>query len=241
MPGEVEAIKKKAEDNIRKWLHAAHTQKRLSEGNVPENVGPYIVVARETGAGGSAIASLVGRKLGWDVLDKEIVDFLASEYGTSRDLVELADEKHINVIEEIFTNWIEGLGFSSTAYVHRLHHFLLLAAHHGNVVIVGRGAQFILPPERGLSVRILAPLKFRIEQIRLQQGGSSKAAEKFVKDSDRQREAFAEVNFHHKANDLHAYDLLINVEKLGQEGVAELIVDATRAWMMKSGISIAAS
>jgi cytidylate kinase len=114
MTEHVPAIEKKAEENIRKCLHAEHARDRLIKGKVEENVGPYIVVSRETGAGGSQIARMVGQKLGWDVLDKEIVDYLASEYGTSRSLVELVDEKHVSWIENIFTSWIEGLGFTSS-------------------------------------------------------------------------------------------------------------------------------
>lgn len=241
MTGDTRAIEKKAEENIRKWIQAEHAQKRLAKGKVEENVGPYIVVSRETGAGGSEIARKVGGKLGWDVLDKEIVDYLAAEHGTPRSLVEFVDEKHISWIEDIFASWIEGLGFTSSTYVHRLNHLLLLAAHHGNVVVVGRGARFILPPERGLSVRILAPLDFRVEQVLLQRGLSAKEARKFIETSDRQREAFVKEHFHHKAADPHVYDLVINVEKLLQDDAVDLIVDAARSWMKKSGITITTS
>jgi cytidylate kinase len=234
-------IAEKAHENIRKWLHARHAQERLAKGKVAENVGPYIVVSRETGAGGSAIARLVGEKLGWDVLDKEIVDYLASEYGTSRSLVEFVDEKHLSWIEEVFTSWIEGLEFTSSTYVHRLNHLLLLAAHHGNVVIVGRGARFLLPRERGLSVRILAPLDFRVEQVLMQRGLNEKEARKFVEESDREREAFIKEHFHRKSADPHLYDLVINVEKLGQEDAADLIAQAARAWMKTSGVTVTPS
>ncbi len=134
----IREIEKLAEKNVRKWTVAQHARDRLAKGKVEENVGPYIVVSRETGAGGSAIARLVGQKLLWDVLDKEIVDYLATQYGTPRSLVEFVDEKPISWIEEVFSTWVEGRGFTSSTYVHRLNHLLLLAAHHGNVVIVGR-------------------------------------------------------------------------------------------------------
>jgi cytidylate kinase len=173
-------------------------------------------------------------------LDEEIVDYLASEYGTPRSLVEFVDEKQIHWLEDLFTSWIEGQRFTSTTYVHGLVQLSLLAAHHGNVVIVGRGAQFILPHDRGLSVRILAPIDFRVEQVLLQRGLSATEARRHVVESDRQREAFVKQHFHHRATDPHMYDLVINVEKLGQEDAADLIADAARSWMKKSGINISA-
>lgn len=232
------AINQMADKNIRKWILANHVQDRLDRGQAPENVGPYIAISREAGAGGSEIARLVSRKLGWDVLDKEIVDYLASTSGTQRSLVEFVDEKHVSWIEDALASWIERQKFASTTYVRRLQQFLLLAAHHGNVVIVGRGARFILPEQRGLSVRILAPFEFRVEQVLLQQGISTVEARRVVKETDRQREAFVADHFHHKAADPHMYDLVINVEKLVVEDAANLIVDAAQCWMKESGVTI---
>jgi cytidylate kinase len=234
----IRTVERIAEENIRKWIRAKHTQERLAKGKVEENVGPYLVVSRETGSGSSAIARRVGEILGWDVLDEEIVDYLASEYGTPRSLVGFVDEKQVPWLEDLFASWIEGQRFTSTTYVHGLVQLLLLAAHHGNVVIVGRGAQFVLPHDRGLSVRILAPLDFRVEQVLLQRSLSVKEARRVVAESDRQREAFVKEHFHYRATDPHMYDLVINVEKLVQEDAADLIADAARSWMKKSGVEL---
>ncbi len=232
------AIETKAEENIRKWIAASHVQTRIARRNVKENVGPYLTLSRETGAGGSELARKVGERLGWDVLDREIVEYLIEHYGTPRSLVELVDEKHTNWLGEITTSWIGGLGFSESTYTHRLGQLFLLAAYYGNVVIVGRGARFFLPTNRGLSVRVLAPLDFRVEQVILQRGISEKEALKFVKDSDHDREAYVKYHFRKKLADPHEYDLVINVEKLTQDDAAEMIVDATNAWIKKSGVKV---
>ena len=236
MIDQTESVKQKAEDSVRKWLTAEHTRDRLAKGSVKNCVGPYITLSRETAAGGSEIARMVAHKLGWDLLDAAIVDYMVSKYGTPRSLVEFADEKQTTWMEDLFTSWIEGQGFTQATYVHRLSRLFLIAAHHGNVVIVGRGANFILPREPGLSIRIVAPLSFRVEQAILQQGISAKDARKRVEESDRQRETFVREHFHHKAADPHMYDLVINVEKLGQQDAVNIIVDATRQWLKKSSI-----
>lgn len=51
---------------------------------------------------------------------------------------------------------------------------LRAAVRHENVIIVGRGARFLLPRETGLSVRLIAPKRFRIEQVRKMQGLSAR-------------------------------------------------------------------
>jgi hypothetical protein len=40
-----------------------------------------------------------------------------------------------------------------------------MAAQHANAVFVGRGAQYLLPAEKGLTVYIVAPLKMRIGYV----------------------------------------------------------------------------
>ena len=52
----------------------------------------YITFSREAGAGGSEIAAMVGRKLGWEVLDKNLLDQVADRFQLSRPMLELVDE-----------------------------------------------------------------------------------------------------------------------------------------------------
>jgi len=163
---------------------------------------------------------------------------MSERYGTPRDFLKFVGEKRANWIQDVFTTWIEGQKFSQAAYLHRLTKLLLLAAHHGNVVIVGRGAQFILPSNRGLSVRIIAPLEFRIEQVILRRGVSAQEARKFIEDSDRQRQEFIETHFRHKCADPHTYDLVIKLENLVREDAATLIVAAVNSWMKEIDFAV---
>jgi cytidylate kinase len=232
-------IEKALEWRIRNWVRGQgipDARELQHSDDIEPQVGPYIVVSREFGAGGSAIAKLVAQKLGWDLLDKEIIDYMAEVYGTPQDLVEFADEKTVSRIEKLVDSWIEGQGSNTATYVQGLTQLFILAASHGNVVIVGRGAQFILPRDRGLSVRILAPLEFRIEQVLLREGLTEKEARTLVEKSDQSRRTFMQQHFHQKSTNPHLYDLVISVEKLVQEDAANLIVAATRSWIHRTGI-----
>ena len=55
--------------------------------------GPYLIISREKGAGGNAVAKLVGRRLGWQVFDNEIVDEIAQKAHVRRQLIESLDER----------------------------------------------------------------------------------------------------------------------------------------------------
>jgi len=226
-------VKEKTDNGLRKWLQSAQDKPQLDTMQADGATGPYVAISRETGAGGSEVARLVAEKLDWVVLDNAIVDYLACQYGTDRRLVDLVDERHISWIEDVFASWIENQAFTSETYAHRLILLLQLAARHGNVVIVGRGAPFVLPHNSGISVRILAPFEFRVEQVMLHGHFSAKEARRLVRESDRQREAFVWEHFHRDPGNPHLYDLVVSVDKLGIEDAAELIAGAVRSWMKR--------
>jgi glucuronide carrier protein len=103
---------------------------------------------------------------------------------------------------------------------------VLTAAQRGNVVFVGRGAQFFLPPGQGLAVRIIAPKKYRIQQIMRRYRFSAAKARRFIAEVDRGRREFVYRFFHRSIDDPHLYDLVINVERLGTVAAADKIVGA---------------
>ena len=200
-----------------------------------QTIGPYLLVSREMGAGGSEIAACVVQRLGWEILDKEILNALESDYGTPAPVLDVVDEKKPSWLTDLFNGWIEGHGFSQLTYVHRLHRVFDMAAQRGNVVIVGR-VQIILPRRAGLSVRIIVPLEFRVEQILLRQGISAAKAREFVEHSDRQRIAFIKRYFHQNVADPHVYDLVLNVEQFGQDNAVDLIINVVQSWLKRSGV-----
>jgi hypothetical protein len=63
--------------------------------------GPYVTVSREKGAGGNAVAKLVGKRLGWQVFDNEIVDEIAKKAHIRRQLIESLDERDQATIQDM--------------------------------------------------------------------------------------------------------------------------------------------
>ena len=198
-------------------------------------VGPCVVVSREMGSGGSQVASRVAKRMGWAVLDKEIVDKLASQYGTPRVVLDAVDEKKVGWLLDLLNGWIEGHGFSQLSYVNRLGSLFNTVAKGGNVVIVGRGAKFLLPNTAGFSVRIVAPLDFRVEQVILRQGVSASEVRRLIKESDKGRQAFIEMFFHQNVADPHVHDLVVNIKQLSQDDAVNLIVSAVHFWLKRRG------
>ena len=194
----------------------------------PMRTGPFIAISRESGAGGSIIARQVGQQLDWDVLDKEILDFLVQRYNLPRDMLEFVDETKASWIHDVLGSFFDSRVVSHENYVVHLERIMFLAALHGNVVFVGRGAHCILPRDNAIAVRIIAPMEYRIEQIMTRRNLDRVGAQQLIKEIDEGRDAFNRRYFHGGMQDPHLFDMVINVERIGPELAARQIVDTYR-------------
>ena len=131
-----------AERQMQTWVQTQEMAERTIAVHGPHGtlgtVGPYITLSRETGAGGGEIAAIVGCQLGWEVLDKNILDCVAERYRLSRSMLELVDETTSNWVFDNFGVWFDRKIVSHEKYLVHLNQVVLAAARRGNVVIVGR-------------------------------------------------------------------------------------------------------
>ena len=220
-----------AQLRLQRWLlspdlceHMQHARDAKKRGDT----GPYIAVSRQAGSSGTQVARLIGQRMGWDVLDKELLDFMAQRYHMPRDMLDVVDETRANWFHDLLSTFLDSRVVGHDKYVVYLERIIYLAALHGDVVFVGRGAQFVLPPARGLSVRVFAPRRYRVERIMERHGITREKASALIDEIDAARKEFCERHFHRKAEDPEEYDLLINSGRTTIEDAADLIIDAFR-------------
>lgn len=223
-----------AEKQMRQWsLTQELTERAATTTRVDQphhQLGDYITISREAGAGGSTVAMLVGQRLGWEVLDKNLVDLVAERFNLSKPMLELADETSPNWAFDMFGPWLDRKIITHEKFVVRLGRIILAAARRGNVVMVGRGARFLLPRDHGLAVRLVASDKFRIENLMQCLDCSETEARQRMERIDTGRREFAKRYFHHDIGDPSLYDMVLRVDRLGVEGAAELIAEAYPRW-----------
>jgi cytidylate kinase len=115
---------------------------------------------------------------------------------------------------------------SESAFVRHLVQTVTALGLHGECVIVGRGAAFILPPETTLRVRLVAPIKCRVERLSKTLGISVEEAASRVRVIDRERVDFVRDHFHKDAADPRLYDLVLNSSRLTPAAQVNLVLDA---------------
>jgi cytidylate kinase len=101
---------------------------------------------------------------------------------------------------------------------------LIAAAHQDSLIVVGRAAQYLLPRDKGLAVRLVASPKYRCRQIAQREQLDEADAQRLMDEADQGRAEFVHRYFHHDIADPHLYDLVVNVERLGIDAAVQLIL-----------------
>jgi cytidylate kinase len=106
---------------------------------------------------------------------------------------------------------------------------VLTLGHHGEAVVLGRGAHCILPRECSLRVRLAAPFEKRARRISELAGIPLAEAQARARHLDAERAGFVRRFFNSDAASPLNYDLVINTEDMGIEGATQVVLGALRA------------
>lgn len=191
--------------------------------------GPCLLISRERGSGGGAIGCLVGERLGWHLFNKSILDEIAQLPDVQKQLLDTVEEETQARWEEAFHHAPKPGDDGYEKHMDGLRRLVLTLGHQGGVIIVGRGAQHILPTACALRVRVVAPTAIRIQRLVENEKMSTADAEAEVHASDCARIAFVKHSFDRDHAMPHEYDLVINTERVTYQAAADMVLSAMAA------------
>jgi cytidylate kinase len=186
--------------------------------------GPIIAIARETGCDGDSIAKLLAEKFDLDLYNWKIVEEIAKDSHFSEQVVATLDENVAFELSDWLTGFSKGPNFSSTQYMQSLRKVLFTIAVHGDAIIVGRGANVLLPAEkRTLGIHLVAPLPVRTKNIMQEQGLSEESALAQVKQTDTEQRLWEKKHTGADINDVGLYHLAINTALVAPDKIVQIV------------------
>ncbi len=214
-------------DRMRQRIAAALASER-PEHDPESHMGPYVAVARQRGAGGIELAGRVGAALSWPVLDREVVDVVAAHLHVNPSMMNLLDKDAANWVTDILGDLMPHAMITRDTYTQELRRVLQLLAVHGEVIFLGRDANFFLPHGRGLSVRVVAAIEDRIARVCSRSGMDRERAHNEIKEADRARAQAVSHAFDCDVEDPLYYDLVLNSSRCPIEELADVVVRICR-------------
>jgi cytidylate kinase len=194
-----------------------------------------ITISRQFGAGGITLGRMVAQRLGYAFADTEIIKMVAEMANVSTDFVETVEKeaggKFSKIINKLVSKpLLERVLKDERGYIDEeiyLDYLVLIIAQmadEGNVVILGRGSQYILGdhPE-AYHFLLIDEFANRVRFMRERYNLSQNRAEQVVKSEDKRR-----LNLYRKLHKTDydkpsLYHLVLNMNRISLDQAQEMI------------------
>lgn len=195
-----------------------------------------LTVSRRFGAGGGELARAVGDRLGWRVLDREVVQKIAAELRVPEEEVEARDERVrglaervgeylANTFPEMVPPPLPPTRVDDETLRVLCESVLREAARLPPVVIVGHGAQCLFADRPdAVHVRVVAPLEARVARMARRTDRDPAAVEEEARARDEARARYLHHHYGADWEDPTLYHLVVNAGRIPLPEAAALVV-----------------
>lgn len=213
----MKSIPQIVEEQVHRW-QIQHKEKPEEKAIVP-----VVTISREPGSGGRIVAQNLAARLGFEVFHQEVLHEMAKRAEVSEQLLATLDERGLSILEDWISSLVHDRHLWPDQYLQHLLNVIGTLGKHGRAVVVGRGANFVLPPEQRFRVRITAPQRRRFKNVAREFKLSPDEAKRRVIKTGSNRKAFIRKYFNADIADPTNYDLVINTETLTVDNAVDVI------------------
>lgn len=197
---------------------------------------PVVTISRQFGAGGHTLGETLARHLGYQLVDRELCHKVAEEACVSVDWVESIEQSGGDLLMRICSRLVSGdfieriIGpdkrdFDDKKYLDFVTKIIKKLASEDDVVIVGRGAQFILPDaDNIIKILLVAELSDRIKFMMEHYDLTKAKAEQLVQKEEKKRATFLKMFDSRDPDDPSNYTMVINTSKITLAEAETLVV-----------------
>ncbi len=195
-----------------------------------------ITISRQFGAGGRTLGDMIAKELDYLFLDDLIIQELAERAKVSEDFVKSMERTAGSKLSKflsglISSNYMErivgaGKGYiDEKIYVELLHDIVMNFAKQDNVVLLGRGGQYILHDFNGaFHILLVAKLHDRIKFLQRFYNISDAKAQKFAKQGETRRYRLYKQFGKEDYDQPYLYHLVLNMSTLSLDQALNEVV-----------------
>lgn len=178
-----------------------------------------VTISRQLGAGETAVAPALAKRLGWDIADQSIMNREAEITGLSLPRALRWDEHDPSFIDRL-----HGQGPEFAAFVGSSRQVMQELAARDNMVIIGRGGNLLLRGHPNtLHIRLIADMPYRVKRVMEVRWIDEHPAREVIAKNDANAAHFYRSIFRADPNDPMLYDMVIRTDIVGIERVVDLL------------------
>lgn len=196
-----------------------------------------ITISRQYGAGGRTLGKMISKKLDYSFADNEIIQMVAKEANVSPHWVENVEKEAGTKLSRILSSmvsqkWVDRVLADERGYIDEqiyLDYLVLIIAKiadEGDVVILGRGSQYILDDHPdACHILLIDELENRIKFVMENEKFSRKKATQVVNYEDRRRvslfKKLGKIDYDKPA----LYHMVLNMSRINLTTALNLVCD----------------
>jgi cytidylate kinase len=211
---------------LRAYSHALSS--REEQARLKRQCQTPIIVSREIGSGGRLVAEELARRLGFQLCDKAILEEISARTKTPPDIVALLDERPAHALELFGASLLRGTSITQEEFERHLKYAIQTFLQLGSVVILGRGAAFLVEPGKALRLRIVAPIEMRVAAIAESDQISQRQALEKLHKIEAERRQFYRLAYGRDEMEPYHFDITLNRQCFSIQQMAELALQAHR-------------
>lgn len=222
-------------DLCRAYLYASELTGQPT-GKTVVTEGPVITISRAAGARGTLIAEalvsrlahdkILPRRRPWTLFDQNLIQHVITEHHLPENTADFFPEDKTDDIRGAIAE-ILGLHPGVQTTMIKTAETIRRLAKAGNVVIVGRGGNFLTADiPLSLHVRLVGSVSTRVRHFARRSGLDRAAAAVEVARIDRARKRYIKTRFKKDIDDPLGYDLVLNTDEFDNEQAVSVILAA---------------
>lgn len=197
-----------------------------------------ITISRQFGAGAWTLGERLSKRLGYRYVHSDMIKEVAAKVDVSSDQIRVLEERGHSNLLEFLDNFVEASYVKriisdkyrfvdEKTYVNVVRSIIQELYKQGNVVIIGRGSQYVLKDFADTwHLLLVENLQYRIHSVMDKFNLKEHEAEKAIKRRDQIRARFLSFFSENKSHDDPLlYDLVLNMRSISMEKAEDLVID----------------
>jgi cytidylate kinase len=190
---------------------------------------PAICFSRKIGVGSLEIARIMAPKIGYRVIDKEIVEYIANQTQVDSKHIEIFDESHPGYVKTFLNHFSGESLFQIYNYSKNLFAAFFFLAASAPTIFVGRGAHLVLPREKVFAVRCISSKPYRVERLAHIRSVGLREAEAIVEKADSEQRRFYSSVYQRNGAPASEFDVVLNFDYLcNPQQLADILLQMFR-------------
>jgi len=210
-------------EELNKLLRARLEEWQLREKYERSPAKPVVTITQEPGCGAEKIVERLCSELDLHLYDWELVEQIAKDERVSTRLVSALENNPPDEFADFLAELNPEYALTSDRYIASLKRILLAIAVTGNAVIVGRGSNFFLPPDKKIGLCFVVPLALRIKNVMKEVGLEEKEARRHISKEEAKHRKLVKKYLQADIRDPSQYHLVINTALVKPDTIVQLV------------------